>query len=154
MFWLVFFALECYNILWKNKIGKNSNEIKTFWKNDSRGIACLLAHGRLFGRYDRHRRFRIFTNIMIPLISPVIKSLFVIQFINLWNDYGTAMLYLPKAPTLSYGLYMFEQQMQYKGANYPVYFAGCGLALIPILILFVSFQNVLMENMTAGGLKG
>ena len=90
----------------------------------------------------------------MPLVAPLIMSLFVIQFIGVWNDYQTPMLYLKKQPTLSYGLYMFEQNMQYRGANWPIYFAAVIMALLPIIAIFIAFQNVLMENTVAGGLKG
>ena len=82
------------------------------------------------------------------------QAIFIIQFIGIWNDYMTPMLYLRKQPTLSYGIYMFEQMMQYQGANYPIYFAGVIMSLIPIIILFITFQKTLMENTVAGGLKG
>lgn len=103
---------------------------------------------------DGCSKFRIYLQIMMPLVAPLIMSLFVIQFIGVWNDYQTPMLYLKKQPTLSYGLYMFEQNMQYRGANWPIYFAAVIMALLPIIAIFIAFQNVLMENTVAGGLKG
>lgn len=103
---------------------------------------------------DGCSKFRIFTRIMLPMVSPVIKAIFIIQFIGIWNDYMTPLLYLKKTPTLSYGLYAFEQNMIYRGANYPIYFAAVIMSLIPILILFIVFQKTLLENTTAGGLKG
>lgn len=98
--------------------------------------------------------FRIYLQIMMPMIAPILKSLFIIQFIGVWNDYMTPLLYLKKTPTISYGIYMYEQTMQYTGANYPIYFAGIIMALVPIIVLFSVFQKTLMENTVAGGLKG
>lgn len=103
---------------------------------------------------DGCNKFRIYAQIMMPLVAPLLTSLFVIQFIGVWNDYTTPMLYLKKMPTLSYGLYMFEQNMRYRGANYPIYFAAVIMALLPILAIFIAFQKILMENTVAGGLKG
>ena len=88
------------------------------------------------------------------MVRPTLRALFIIQFIGVWNDYMTPMLYLKKMPTLSYGIYMYEQSMQYRGANYPIYFAGVIMSLIPVILLFIIFNRTLLENTVAGGIKG
>ena len=41
-----------------------------------------------------------------------------------------------------------------RGTNYPLLFAGLIVSVIPVIILFVKFQNTMMESMSMGGLKG
>ena len=39
-------------------------------------------------------------------------------------------------------------------ANYPVYFAGLIISMIPTLILFGIFSDKVMTSLSFGGLKG
>ena len=54
---------------------------------------------------------------------------------------------------LSHAPPLYEKKISY-ASNHPVYFAGVIISLIPILVLFGAFQNTIMSNVYAGGLKG
>ena len=58
-----------------------------------------------------------------------------------------------KFPNLSYGVYVFSENQKYV-ANMPGLFAGVLITLLPGLILFIIFQNSIMEKVHLGGLKG
>lgn len=103
---------------------------------------------------DGANHFQVFYKIMLPLAKGPLVSLGIISAISVWNDYMVPLIYLYDFPTLSTGLYLYENQMMYDGANYPMYFAGVTIALIPILIVFVIFQKTIMDNTSIGGLKG
>ena len=62
-------------------------------------------------------------------------------------------LYLRSFPTLASGLYEFDPD-RITGGSYPVYFAGLMLSMLPVLAVFGVFQNTIMQNTVAGGLKG
>lgn len=105
------------------------------------------------GFIDGAGNWRVFLSIMIPQAKPAIVSLFIIACIGSWNDYMTPLVYLPDFPTLSTGLFLFKATSPTSNDE-PVYFAGILVSMIPILILFVLFQETIMSNMVAGGLKG
>ena len=65
----------------------------------------------------------------------------------------TPILYLRSFPTLASGLYEFDPD-RITGGSYPVYFAGLMLSMLPVLAVFGVFQNTIMQNTVAGGLKG
>ncbi len=102
---------------------------------------------------DGAGHFRVLFKIMLPMALPSIMAIVITGFVGSWNDYLTPLLYLNKMYTLSSGLWMYEKRMQYI-ANQPVYFAGVVISLIPILVLFIVFQNTIMEKVHIGGLKG
>ncbi len=102
---------------------------------------------------DGAGHFKVLFSIMLPMALPSIMAIVITGFVGAWNDYMTPLLYLNKMYTLSSGLWMYEKRMQYI-ANQPVYFAGVIVSLIPILVLFVVFQNTIMEKVHIGGLKG
>ena len=51
------------------------------------------------------------------------------------------------------GLYLYELIAKRTG-NYPIYFAGALISIIPILIIFIAFQDIIVTSVSAGGLKG
>lgn len=102
---------------------------------------------------DGAGHFGVFFKVMLPMAKPSISALFIMQFIAGWNDYESTLLYMNAYPNLSYAVYAYEEIGKYSG-NIPAYFAGILISLLPILILFVLFQNTIMEEVHLGGLKG
>ncbi len=103
---------------------------------------------------DGAGQWRVFLSVMLPQAVPALVSLIVMQFISAWNDYNTILLFLPDFPTLSAGLYRVQLNITRLENGYPVFFAGILLSVIPILILFISFFDMIMQNVSVGGLKG
>lgn len=104
-------------------------------------------------RIDGANDFTIFFRIIIPMAKGPIIAISIIQLIGLWNDYLTPSIYLPRQPTIAYGLHTLTQQMQVH-SNYTVLFATIIIAILPIIILFCCFSKTIMENTSVGGLKG
>ncbi len=102
---------------------------------------------------DGAGHFRTFFHIMFPMALPSISALFIMAFIAGWNDYESTLLYMNAYPNLSYGIYAFSENQKYV-ANMPGLFAGVLITLMPVLILFLIFQNTIMEKVHLGGLKG
>lgn len=103
---------------------------------------------------DGANHFDVYFRIMLRMALPAISVLFITGFIGRWNEYMTISIFMPRLPTLSYGLYMFEQDMRYDGGNMPVYFAGVFIAALPCIVLFIIFQNSIMQTVHMGGIKG
>ncbi|MBO5048802.1 MAG: carbohydrate ABC transporter permease [Oscillospiraceae bacterium] len=97
--------------------------------------------------------FKAFTTIGLPMGKNILIAYFLLNFITQWNNYETPLLYFNNMPTLSLGLHAFQQEIQY-AANYPAYFAGALIAMLPILLIFIFFADKLMGQMYSGGLKG
>ena len=47
-----------------------------------------------------------------------------------------------------------DERQDFKVKVPPAYFAGVMLSLVPVLVLFIVFQNTIMEKVYFGGLKG
>ncbi|MBR2506292.1 MAG: carbohydrate ABC transporter permease [Bacilli bacterium] len=102
---------------------------------------------------DGASHYRVFFQIMFPMALPSIAALFVMSFISAWNDYESTILYMTEYPNLAYAVYALEVELEYNNIL-PQYMAGVLVSLIPILILFLTFQNSIMEKVHLGGLKG
>ena len=128
------------------------------------GTYFIVFHGYFEGLPDSYSeaaeidgasQFQILLSIILPLTWKMIATVFLIQFVALWNDYQTAMLYMPTHPTLAYGVYFLSIGSN-KGtfAFVPAKTASCMMLAIPILIIFIIFKDKLMGNVTMGGIKG
>lgn len=103
---------------------------------------------------DGASHWKVFLKIMVPMALPALAVLFMNNMVALWNDYGTPILYLNESfPTLASGMYVYEQKGKYD-SNRPVFFAGSVMATLVPVILFAFMQNLVMSNVSIGGLKG
>lgn len=100
---------------------------------------------------DGAGELRTFFYVVLPQVVPCLVAIMITQAIAAWNDYGTVMIYLTETPNLAYGLYEFNRVVT---NSRPVFFAAAAISAIPIIILYACTQNLIMTNMTAGGLKG
>lgn len=92
--------------------------------------------------------------VMLPMAMPVMTSLGVVAFINIWNDYNTPIVFLESYPTLSSGLYLYQNATMQHSVDIPLLFAGVLMSILPALALFIKFQNSIMNMSFGGGLKG
>lgn len=107
---------------------------------------------------DGASQLRILVSIALPLSVKIIATVWLIQFIALWNDYNTPMMYLPTIPTVAYAIF----NIAYGGGsgeanrvlgNVPAQTAACMLLALPILVIFIACKNRIMGSITMGGLK-
>lgn len=97
--------------------------------------------------------YRIFFSIMLPLAMKVVSTTILLNFVQLWNDYQTPLLYLPTYPTLAYGIYYMSEISIAQLSKVPARIAGCMMLAIPIFILFMFMKNKMMGNISIGGVK-
>ena len=97
--------------------------------------------------------FRLYFKVMLPQAKPIFGALFLTTWLASWNNYESALLYLPNVPTLPVGIYQFNTEMIYR-ARLDILFAACVLVSIPALVLFTVFNKVITTNVSVGGIKG
>jgi len=103
---------------------------------------------------DGASNFKIMTRIMFPFVAGTIFTVILLNFIGLWNDYQTPLIYMPSKPTIAYGLYHFVNgSYEVETSNLPMKLAGCMVVAIPLFVLFLGFQKRLLGNLSMGGLK-
>lgn len=96
--------------------------------------------------------FRIMTQIIMPLAWSTISTMLLLNFITYWNEYQTPLLYMETQPVLAIGIYSFYTS--YRVTNGAVKIAGLIMLTIPMIIVFIIFQDKLMANLSVGGIKG
>lgn len=97
---------------------------------------------------------RIMLTIMLPLERNTFFAVFLIKFIENWNDYQTPLMLMPNKPTISLGLYYFAFSTNSALSSTTMELTGCMLVFLPILICYIIFHRYLLSNVTMGGIKG
>lgn len=97
--------------------------------------------------------FRVYFTVMLPQAKGVLLSLAILTIIGQWNDYFNIYMYAPSRPNLAVGIKQYLDTLRYD-ANYPQLFAIMIISILPVLILFVAFNDTIMKSTVAGGLKG
>ena len=96
---------------------------------------------------------QVFLRIMYPQAIPVIVALAITCFISCWNDYNTAYIYLREKPTVSLAVNTLYAKAHNSGRD-TVGFAGMTILALVSLGIFGVFNKLIMNNVSAGGIKG
>lgn len=105
-------------------------------------------------KIDGANNFQILTRIYIPMNINTMFTVYLIKFIEYWNEYQVPMLYLPSYPNMSLALNHLLVNSNNQYMSYWVRkLAACMIVFIPIFILFVIFNKRIMGNVSMGGVK-
>jgi multiple sugar transport system permease protein len=96
----------------------------------------------------------IFVKVILPLLKPAMFTAAIFSFYWTWSDFLTPLIYLnnPKLYTLSLALRSFADPGGL--TDWGAIFAMSFLSLVPVLILFVTFQRYLVQGIASTGIKG
>lgn len=105
-------------------------------------------------RIDGCSYYGIFFRIILPLIKPSLATVTIFSFLNNWNNYMGALLYLRRTEkyTISLALKLFCDPTSQ--SDYGAMFAMATLSLIPIFVIFATMQRYLTQGIATSGLKG
>lgn len=97
--------------------------------------------------------WQVWWHILIPMVTPMLATLAILNFIGSWNSFLWPLLILqePETYPLTVGLYYL------KGAfvtDTRLVSAGAVIALIPILIVFVALQKYFIKGAYSSAVKG
>ncbi|MER5639278.1 carbohydrate ABC transporter permease [Kitasatospora sp. NPDC002227] len=102
---------------------------------------------------------RAFFQVMLPMARPGLVSVGIFNLLGQWNQYILPVtLMQPTSGTdanrsmLSQGLVNLALQQGYAG-DPAALFAGMTIAMLPVLVVYLSFQRQVQAGLTAGTLK-
>ena len=97
---------------------------------------------------------RIFLYVVLPLLRPALVTTVIFSFIWTYNDFFKQLIYLNDSElyTVPLGLRMFLDSTG-DSAWGPMLAMGT-LALLPALVLFATFQRLIVDGIATTGLKG
>ncbi|MFD5817373.1 carbohydrate ABC transporter permease [Streptomyces sp. NPDC127038] len=102
---------------------------------------------------------RTFFQVMLPMAKPGLLSVGIFNVLGQWNQYILPSVLMqpptssdPERYVLTQGLIQLQQQQGY-ASDLPVLFAGVTIAMIPMLIVYLSFQRQVQAGLTSATLK-
>jgi ABC-type maltose transport system permease subunit len=103
---------------------------------------------------DGASHWRIFWQVIVPLVRPILAVVGILSFIGTYGDYLIALLLIKDKDlyTLAVGLSIFigDQYSQKWG----VFAAGALLGAIPIVVMYLLLQDFIVGGLTSGAVKG
>ena len=104
-------------------------------------------------RIDGLSEYRIFFEVVIPLVRPVIATVAVFSMIPIWNDLWFPLILSPgeETRTVTLGVQQFIGQYTVKWGSV---LAALSVAIFPVLIMYIIFSRQLIRGITAGAVKG
>jgi multiple sugar transport system permease protein len=107
-------------------------------------------------RLDGAGELKIFRSIALPMLKPGFTTIMLFQFSAIWNGFYLAYLMLDDSHLfpVSLGLYMWNFQAGTQDSSYltPT-ITGSALAIVPVVVLFISLQRFWRSGLTAGAVK-
>jgi len=97
--------------------------------------------------------FRVFFEIMLPLLRPVVVTVIVVQSVAIFNDFTNPLYYLPGKANVTVQLTLYNFQSQFD-TSFNLLFTNILLITIPPLIIFLFFNRQIVAGLTAGAVKG
>ena len=104
-------------------------------------------------RVDGCGEFKIFVQIMGPLMLPAFGSMGILQAMTAWNDFLWPLIVMSTNQnfTLTVGL---QTYLSPYGNNYNMLFAGAVISVIPLMVIFLCNQKAFISGIMAGSVKG
>jgi ABC-type maltose transport system permease subunit len=104
-------------------------------------------------KVDGATPFQAFVHIILPLVRPILATIFVLTFISVYSDFLIASVVLRTAEqqTIPVGLRVLISD-QY-GSRWALFSAGAVISAIPFLVVFLVAQRSLVSGLTRGGVK-
>ena len=147
---VLFKSLDLYNNLWALVLPAWFNVtsiflLRTFYM----GLPDDLMEA---AKIDGAGHLQIWAQIMMPLTTPAMVTAAVLAFINSWNEYLSAIVFLPTAEkdTVSQGIQYWLSMSD----EHNLMMTAAASAVVPVVVLFLFTQRYFVESIATTGVKG
>ena len=118
-----------------------------------RGFIKELPHELVeSARIEGASEFRVYCNIIMPLVLPALAALAVLEFTFIWNDYFWALVLVQgdEARPVTLGIQALRGRWT---ASWHLISAGSIVAALPPVLLFFMLQKHFITGLTLGAIK-
>jgi multiple sugar transport system permease protein len=106
-------------------------------------------------RIDGSGEVRTFFTVAVRLMSPALVTIFLFQFVAVWNNFFLPLVMLRDASLfpVTLGLYTWNSSVNQYPDLRTLVLIGSFVSIIPLLVAFLSLQRFWRSGLGAGGLK-
>lgn len=105
-------------------------------------------------RIDGANRLQILLRIYLPLVAPVLATVLLVNFINVWNEYLIALVIAgpsAEARTVQVALPILITRVS---AQYGLLAAGSLITLVPVYLVYALLRRRMEDALISGATKG
>ncbi|HEU6455456.1 MAG TPA: carbohydrate ABC transporter permease [Roseateles sp.] len=103
-------------------------------------------------RLDGAGEWRIFWNIVLPTLKPVLVTLAVFAFLGSWNDFMWPLIVLTDGDMYTLPVALAALSREHVQDS-ELMMAGAVITVLPVLALFVALQRYYMQGLLMGSVK-
>jgi len=104
-------------------------------------------------RLDGCSEFRVYWNVVLPLLGPALGTLGLITFIASWNNFLAPLVLLHSSRNYTVPLALRALQSP-NNTEWGALMMGTAIAMVPLLIMFFLSARRLVAGLTSGAVKG
>tara|TARA_B100000676_G_C17983073_1_gene790214 strand:+ start:148 stop:1287 length:1140 start_codon:yes stop_codon:yes gene_type:complete len=105
-------------------------------------------------RVDGATHYDIFLRIILPLSVPAFASVFILQFLWVWNDLLVGLIFLDQVPSEIILTAKLRELLGSRGENWEILTTGAFVSMIVPLTIFFALQRYFIRGLVAGSVKG
>lgn len=95
---------------------------------------------------------RLFFSVIYPLLTPVLVTSAVLNFLGIWNEFLLPLYYLNRSTNwpMTLAVYNFFGQFE---ADWSLVSADVVLTILPVILVYLMAQRFILSGMVAGAVK-
>ena len=105
-------------------------------------------------RVDGANHYDIFKKIILPLSIPAFASVFILQFLWVWNDLLVGLVFLDQVPSEIILTAKLKELLGSRGENWEILTTGAFVSMTVPLFIFFALQRYFIRGLVAGSVKG
>ncbi len=104
-------------------------------------------------RLDGCGEIRLFFQMVLPLVRPMVATYLMITFIGCWNNFITPQIILQSPDKFPLSVEIAQMRGIYSN-DYGLLMAGTVISIAPVALLFLMIQKEFIAGLTSGAVKG
>ncbi|MBB3343975.1 multiple sugar transport system permease protein [Luteimonas sp. RC10] len=104
-------------------------------------------------RIDGAGELRIFFQIVLPMLKPVLVTLTIFTFMAAWNDFMWPLIVLTDQSNYTLPVALAALSREHI-QDVEMMMAGAVVTVIPVLVLFIALQRYYIQGLLLGSVKG
>ncbi len=105
-------------------------------------------------KVDGATHYDIFIKIILPLSIPAFASIFILQFLWVWNDLLVGLVFLDQVPSEIIITAKLRELLGSRGENWEILTTGAFVSMTVPLLIFFLLQRYFIRGLVAGSVKG
>ena len=106
-------------------------------------------------RLDGSSEFRTFFVVSLPLMTPALVTIFLFQFVAIWNNFFLPLVMLrnDRLYPVTLGLFAWRGQTNQAPELLTFVIVGALISIVPLIVAFLGLQRFWQSGLAAGGVK-